>query len=82
MTSEWVEFWGAVSILGGGCWLLVAVCWLLMRDNKNNKQRPSIEDEHYSLGREHALAGKTASLATEAYKDGFADGRKALQRKS
>ncbi|HGK7311048.1 TPA: hypothetical protein ACJ51G_001026 [Aeromonas hydrophila subsp. hydrophila] len=75
MMSEWVVFFGAVSILGGGC-------WLLMRDKKNNKQQPSIEDEHYRLGREHALAGKTASLATEAYQDGFADGRKAAQRKS
>lgn len=75
MTNEWVVFWGVVSILVGGC-------LMLMRDKKNNKQQPSIEDEHYRLGREHALAGKTASLTTEAYQDGFADGRKALQGKS
>lgn len=74
MTSEWFVFFGAVSILVGGC--------LVLRRDKNNKQQPSIEDEHYRLGREHALAGKTASLTTEAYQDGFADGRKALQRKS
>jgi len=72
MTSAWVVFLGAVSILGGGS-------WLLMRNNKP-QQAPTVEEAHYQLGREHALAGKKASLATEAYQDGFADGRKAFQK--
>jgi len=72
MTSEWFVFLGAASTLGGGC-------WLLMRD-KESKLKPSVEDEHYRLGREHALAGEKASLETEAYQDGFADGRRALQQ--
>lgn len=70
MASEWFVFIGVVSILGSGG-------WLLMR-GKKIEQKPSIEDEHYRLGREHALAGKKASLKTEAYQDGFADGRRAL----
>ncbi|MGN5180790.1 hypothetical protein ACTG1X_21570 [Aeromonas veronii] len=71
MTSEWVVFFGAISIIGIGG-------WLLMRDKKI-EQKPSIEDEHYRLGRVHALSGEKPSLKTEAYQDGFSDGLKELQ---
>ncbi|MFO3797281.1 MAG: hypothetical protein ACK8QZ_08365 [Anaerolineales bacterium] len=74
MASEWLVFFGAISILGGGC-------WLLMRNNKP-LQPQTVEEAHYKLGREHALAGKKASLTTEAYQDGFADGQKSLQENS
>ncbi|WFG00148.1 hypothetical protein [Aeromonas caviae] len=75
MVIKWVLLFVAFLIVGG--------CWLLVRnDRRNNKpqQQSTVEEEHYRLGREHALAGEKASLATEAYKDGFSDGLK--QRKS
>lgn len=71
MSREWFLFFAVVLMLGGG--------WLLMRDKKT-QQQPSAEDEDYQLGREHALAGEKAYLATEAYRDGYSDGLKALQK--
>ncbi|MEM0550344.1 MULTISPECIES: hypothetical protein [Aeromonas] len=75
MAQEWIVFFVVVSVI-------VICCWRLKRNGKTQEQPTHVDDEHYQLGWEHALAGKKPSLETEAYQDGYSDGRKALKKKN
>ncbi|WP_323946916.1 hypothetical protein [Aeromonas hydrophila] len=49
--------------------------------SQSEPKHSSIEDEQYQQGREHALLGQKPLLKTEAYLDGYSDGRKVIEQK-
>lgn len=75
MWQQWFVLLVVAAIFVLGYWL---------RKSTKTQSEPkytSVENEQYQQGREHALLGKKPMLNTEAYLDGYSDGRKVLEQK-